>query len=209
MTDTTPEHKNKKKFSFFKNPEKKEGKFMLWLKAFYSVFHYLSLIVGMLIITFFVLAFVVSSISFNSRERQDRGGLAAQLKLNEDIRYETQVKSKAKIFETLLTQSKKPQKEVVDFLSQQQNPDLKFSLTPITEKILELHVRMDYDDYLYVIEFEKNKMKSITVKNAYPFEIKYFQDKNQKFDIIEPKSQPGFKKGSYELKPHIRVELNK
>lgn len=220
MKDKLPEYnKNKpeKIFLFFtKNDKKQDNSTMNEIRSFFNSLIWL---VGLgVIIYFFWIAFllVINSIPESNESIKERQQTVAKIDLENNIISKEVIEIKFKNFEILLTQTNKSQTEVINFLNQQQNDYLKFSFNPISKNILELksqnytktNNKYSVSDYArdYLMEFEDNKLKYITIKNAEPFDVKYFKAKNIKYSILEPTNQVS--SDYYSPIRHLRVELN-
>ena len=224
MKDRLLEQKIKQKKFFDKNEEKPRELISNIKLVFFAFASYVfSLSIGIFI--FLSVSEIIDLMPASQQHKKEVEESHVNGQLNKKKYEEATIKAKIKKFENLSNQANKSQKEVINFLNQQQNNSLEISLTVISENLLELNFRIDplfliypldeFDrsysgnpiEYSYIIEFEHDKMKYITVRNAEPFEINYFQKQHQKFSILKP-SNKNMKK-TYKDEPidHIRVEL--
>lgn len=212
MKNELPEHKLKQNFLFFNKTEEKPSLFISSINVIFYFFSCMTLSIAMILFIGFSYSKIVNLIPENAAYRE-------KMRLEDKLYEEATIKSKLNFFKTLSTQANKSQKEVINFLNQQQNDYLQISIAPIGENIIELNPviyqmerglqenslwrKENWSQYSYLIEFEHDKMKHITLRDAKPFDIKYFQDSHQSFSIIEP-----IKKEikNYKIK-HVRVDL--
>ena len=205
MKDKLPEQKKK----IFNKNEENLREFISDIKSLFILI--LSYSVGLFIV-WSVLG-IISLIPESEQHEKERKEIALKQYLEAKIYEEDLIKAKIKFFENLSTLANKSQKEVINFLNQQQNNSLEISLTAISENLLELNFTINSFDKKksYLIEFEHDKMKYITVRNAEPLEMNYLQKQHQKNSILEPSNKNMNK--TYNNEPfehiikHIRVEL--